>query len=107
MPTLGVLVTTGNGDPIPLYKRELTVGRLDKNDIVLRFHSVSAAHCQLTAHDSRWYIKDLSSANGIQVNGKRCQESRLDPGDRFAIAKHEYVIQYSPDELLDDFLRTK
>ena len=45
---LGELVPVGGGDPIPLIKEKLLVGRRESCDIVLRFANVSAHHCQLT-----------------------------------------------------------
>ena len=44
----GELVPQGGGDPIPLLKKSLLVGRRESCDIVLRFSNVSAHHCQLT-----------------------------------------------------------
>ena len=49
--------------------------------------------------DGYWFVKDLGSKNGIKVNGVRCQESRLDPGDTLSVAKHVYEIKYSPSDL--------
>ena len=66
---------------------------------MLRFANVSAHHCQLSIKDGYWFVKDLGSKNGIKVNGVRCQESRLDPGDSLSVAKHQYEIKYSPTEL--------
>ena len=43
----GQLLPLGGGDPIPLLKTELLVGRRESCDIVLRFANVSAHHCQL------------------------------------------------------------
>jgi adenylate cyclase len=45
-------------------------------------------------------VEDLNSRNGVKVNGVKVQQKkRLDPGDSFAIAKHQYKIQYSPSDL--------
>ena len=92
----GELVPVGGGDPIPLLKKSLLVGRRESCDIVLRFSNVSAHHCQLTVVGGYWYVKDLQSRNGVKVNGTRVQEKRLDPGDMVSVAKHSYEIQYSP-----------
>src|SRR5262249_11173182 len=81
---------------IVLRKRELMVGRRESCDIVLRFPNVSAHHCQLNVIDGYWYVKDLGSRNGIKVNGVKCQEHFLQPGDTLSVAKHEYEIKYSP-----------
>jgi len=41
----GELIPQGGGDPIPLLKPLLTVGRRESADIVLRFPNVSGTHC--------------------------------------------------------------
>jgi adenylate cyclase len=95
----GELIPVGGGDPIPLLKKSLLVGRRESCDIVLRFSNVSAHHCQLTVSSGYWYVKDLQSRNGIKVNGVRVEEKRLDPGDELSVAKHTYDVQYSPMDL--------
>lgn len=95
----GELIPLGGGDPIPLLKKTLLVGRRESCDIVLRFANVSAHHCQLTLESGYWYVKDLGSRNGIKVNDVRVAEKPLVPGDELAIAKHKYTVQYSPFEL--------
>ena len=92
----GELIPTGGGDPIPLLKRTLMIGRRESCDIVLRFANVSAHHCQLTLNSGYWYIKDLGSRNGVKVNDIKVEEKRLDPGDILAVAKHSYEVQYAP-----------
>ncbi len=98
-PNYGELIPKGGGDPIPLLKKSLLVGRRESCDIVLRFPNVSAHHCQLTINGGYWYVKDLNSRNGVKVGGHRITEKRLDPGDELSIARHEYEVQYSPLEL--------
>ena len=96
----GELIPLGGGDPIPLLKKNLLVGRRESCDIVLRFNNISAHHCQLTCNGGYWYVKDLKSRNGIKVNGTRVNgEKRLDPGDELSIAKHRYDVHYSPFDL--------
>jgi predicted component of type VI protein secretion system len=92
----GELVPLGGGDPVPLLKKSLLVGRRESCDIVLRFSNVSAHHCQLTVVGGYWYVKDLQSRNGVKVNGTRVQDKRLDSGDVLSVAKHSYEIKYSP-----------
>lgn len=93
----GQLVPVGGGDPIPLLKKKLVVGRRESCDIVLRFANVSGKHCELVVDDGYWFIKDLGSRNGTKVNGLRItKRKRLDPGDSVAIAKHKYEVKYSP-----------
>jgi adenylate cyclase len=50
----GELIPQGGGDPIPLLKKQLLVGRRESCDIVLRFANVSAHHCQLFVNGGYW-----------------------------------------------------
>jgi adenylate cyclase len=95
----GELMPVGGGDPIPLLKTWLTVGRRESSDIVLRFPNVSGNHCELSLVDGYWVVKDLGSSNGTKVNGSRVVEQRLEPGDKLSVARHEYEISYEPAKL--------
>ncbi len=96
---LGELTPIGGGDPVPLLKPALLLGRRESCDIVLRFSNVSAHHCQLTVTGGYWYVRDLKSRNGVKVNGVRVQEKRLDPGDELSVATHRYHIKYVPVDI--------
>jgi len=95
----GQLMPLGGGDPIPLMKKNLLIGRRESCDIVLRFANVSAHHCRLILVDGYWTVKDLESRNGTKVNGVQIEEKRIDPGDTLSIAKHHYEVRYSPLDL--------
>jgi adenylate cyclase len=105
----GELIPERGGDPIPLIREHLVIGRQDSCDIPLRFPNVSHRHCQLTYRDGYWHIRDLGSTNGIKVNGARVQEKYLHPGDTITIAKRNYIIEYqlmagrqTMEEILED-----
>ncbi|MCA9270009.1 MAG: FHA domain-containing protein [Planctomycetales bacterium] len=95
----GELIPLGGGDPIPMLKKELLVGRRESCDIVLRFANVSAHHCRLTVKGGYWYVTDENSRNGTKVNGERVDNKRLDPGDMLEVARHKYELKYNPAEL--------
>lgn len=95
----GELIPAGGGDPIPLLKKNLLVGRRESCDIVLRFPNVSAHHCQFYLNGGYWYVKDLKSRNGVKVNNVRVTEKVIEPGDIVTVAKHRYELQYSPADL--------
>jgi pSer/pThr/pTyr-binding forkhead associated (FHA) protein len=93
---VGELVPVGGGDPIPLRRGVLTVGRRESCDISLRFPNISGLHCELAYKDAGfWQIRDLGSTNGIKVNGQRVLSRALRPGDEVAIAKRKYTISYN------------
>ena len=95
----GTLVPKGGGDPIPLLKKNLLIGRRESCDIVLRFKNVSAHHCQLSVRGGYWYVKDMKSLNGVKVNDVSITDRRLQSGDTLTIAKHGYRIYYVPADL--------
>jgi adenylate cyclase len=92
----GELNPVGGGDPLPLLKPRILIGRRPQCDVVLAFPNVSAQHCLLELTNGFWHARDLNSRNGIKVNGERCDSRWLQPGDELSIAKHAFVIQYQP-----------
>ena len=93
---LGQLVPVGGGDPIPLLKTPLLIGRRSRCDIVLDFPNVSSQHCELAFINGFWQIRDLGSSNGIKVNGEWLDTKFLQPGDMVTIAKHQFTINFAP-----------
>lgn len=92
----GELIPVGGGDPIPLLRKSLLIGRRESCDVVLRFSNVSARHCRLILEDGYWFVVDQQSRNGTRVNGNRVERKRLGPGDVVSLANHRYEIHYSP-----------
>jgi adenylate cyclase len=96
---LGELVPTGGGDPIPMMKKRLRVGRRESCDIILNYGNVSGHHCLLEIDSGYWFVQDLRSRNGIKINGKKVMagvRKRLDPNDTLTIAKHTFDVDYDP-----------
>lgn len=94
----GILTPVGGGDPLPLSKKEIIVGRHKSCDIILNFNNVSSKHCKLVLSEGYWYVLDLQSTNGIKVNGNRVTDHRIDPGAVFAISKHTFTLHYDPQK---------
>lgn len=93
---LGQLIPVGGGDPIPLLKPNLMVGRRPSCDIRLEYANVSSHHCRLDYINGYWRASDISR-NGTKVNGDRIDEKFLQPGDTVSFARHAFEIQYTPD----------
>lgn len=96
---MGELVPVGGGDPIPLFKSKLVVGRRESCDISLKFANISGQHCRLSLESGYWFARDLNSRNGTKVDGKRIYRKRLDPGCTLSLAKHDYKVAYDPQAL--------
>lgn len=94
----GTLIPAGGGDPIPLRKNLLIVGRRPSCDIQLDFPNVSSKHCEMSFVNGYWRLRDLNSSNGVKVNGVRIEEEKfVQPGDAIAFGKHRFEIDYTPD----------
>jgi pSer/pThr/pTyr-binding forkhead associated (FHA) protein len=93
----GELDPIGGGDPIPLLKPELVIGRRrSKCDITLEAGNISSQHCRIRLDQGYLLVEDLSSRNGIKVNEIRCQKRYLMPGDVLSIAKTQFQVNYEP-----------
>ena len=95
--TLGMLKPIGGGDPVPLKRETMLVGRRSSSDICLDFENVSGKHCELRFSHGLWHIRDLGSRNGTTVNGlKVSSEQKVLPDVQVGIASHFYTIDYEP-----------
>lgn len=94
----GELDPVGGGDPIPLLKPELIIGRRrSKCDIMLDASNISSQHCRLSFVNGYLLAEDMNSRNGIKVNEIRCQKRYLMPGDILTIARTEFLVKYTPE----------
>jgi len=93
---LGELLPCGGGNPIPLRKPRLVVGRHPENDIVLRVPVVSGRHCELELKEGHWYVRDLGSRHGTRVDGVACESKVLMPGNVLWIANQRFKVAYTP-----------
>jgi hypothetical protein len=70
-----------------------TLGRSKECDCVFRDPNVSRRHAELrrgTTGD--WQVVDLNSTNGVKVNGRRVESSRLSPGDEVTLGTTRFTF---------------
>jgi pSer/pThr/pTyr-binding forkhead associated (FHA) protein len=72
------------------------VGRAQEADICLPSMFVSRQHCRFVATDKACFVEDLSSTNGILVNGRRHHASKLKPGDVVTVGDHQIECTLNP-----------
>jgi PAS domain-containing protein len=68
-----------------LQAGENTAGREPENPIHLPSRRVSRRHCVFTVQDGRVFVRDLGSANGVVVEGRRVHEAELQDGQRLQL----------------------
>ncbi|MBS1797662.1 MAG: sigma 54-interacting transcriptional regulator, partial [Acidobacteria bacterium] len=89
---LKIISEKGKGEVFALDADETGVGREAANAIVLADSSVSRRHCTIRRRGDAYFVSDLGSLNGIEVNGRRLEEMRLEDGDRLTIGDFKLVF---------------
>jgi hypothetical protein len=70
-----------NGDRHEVTSRRVVIGRSRDCDIQLADANVSRRHAELRQEGASYWIVDLGSTNGHEVNGKRAKRAKLRSGD--------------------------
>jgi hypothetical protein len=73
------------GERKEVTKRRTVIGRSKDCDIRLNDPNVSRRHAELRQEGTAFWIVDLDSTNGLEVNGRRSKRAKLDPGDTVTI----------------------
>ncbi|MDX2198482.1 MAG: FHA domain-containing protein [Phycisphaerae bacterium] len=69
------------------------IGRKLDCDLRIPTGDVSREHCEVLSNGSGLRVRDLESANGTYVNGKRVTESPLKAGDKLSVGPVVFVVQ--------------
>ncbi len=79
----------------PCTATEVSVGRVQGNDLVLPKGNVSKQHAKIFFRDGRFVVSDLNSTNGTYVNRRRIQQATsINEGDRIYIG--DFVLRLEP-----------
>src|SRR5689334_9026135 len=84
----------GKTTVVPLIRDEITIGRKEGNTIRLTERNVSRRHAKLLKSNGTVYIEDLTSYNGIKVNGDRIAgRAPVNEGDRIQIGDYQLALK--------------
>ncbi len=92
-----VPVIKGSAPLILLQRPVLLIGRHLECDVRIDSPKVSRRHCCLAMAYDRILIRDLGSRNGVRVNGRPVDESRLQDGDELAIGPILFRLETATD----------
>jgi hypothetical protein len=81
----GIGVLTWDGERYVVDQGRVVLGRSRDADVQLEDPNVSRRHAELVQEGAGYWIVDLGSTNGTEVNGRRVQRAQLANGSTFTI----------------------
>jgi hypothetical protein len=81
-----------DGHSLRIEKRRVLLGRSRECDIQVEDPNVSRRHAELRQEGSSFWIVDLDSTNGVEVNGQRVKRAKLSSGDSFTVGSTEITF---------------
>jgi hypothetical protein len=81
-----------DGERREIDKRRVVLGRSRECDVQVNDPNVSRRHAELRQEGSTYWIVDLDSTNGVEVNGKRVRRARLSDGDVVTLGSTELTF---------------
>ena len=95
---LKILSGARQGLNVPLSRQNpLVIGR-KRGDLLLDDPLVSGAHCRILFKDGHFWVQDLGSTNGTQVDGRLIRDVRLEPGAELAVGGTRMVLFLGGEE---------
>ena len=90
-----VVTLTFEGRVHPITSRSVVIGRSRECDVRLADTNVSRRHAELHQDGATYWLVDLGSTNGTELNGKRVEREKLSDGDTITLGSTELVFTRS------------
>jgi pSer/pThr/pTyr-binding forkhead associated (FHA) protein len=74
-------------------KRRVVIGRSKDCDIQVRDSNVSRQHAEVRQEGTAYWLVDLDSTNGTEVNGRREKRAKLEDGDKITVGSTELLFE--------------
>jgi hypothetical protein len=88
-----VVTLSVDGNKHEVTKRRTLIGRSKECDIQIDDPSASRRHAELRQEGTAYWIVDLDSTNGLEVNGMRTLRAKLDHGDKVTIGSTDIAFR--------------
>ncbi len=82
-----------DGGEAELTKRRSLIGRSRECDVQVNDPNVSRRHAEVRQEGAAYWVVDLDSTNGIEVDGRRQKRVKLENGTRFTIGSTEITFE--------------
>jgi hypothetical protein len=87
-----LVMLSWNGARHEVKQPRVVIGRSRDCDIQLADANVSRRHAELRQEGAAFWIVDLGSTNGMEVNGKRVKRAKLRSGDTITLGSTEVTF---------------
>jgi hypothetical protein len=87
---------TLNGRAHALEGNRVVLGRSKDCDVRVEDANVSRRHAELRREGADWWLVDLDSTNGTELNGRRISRSKLSDGDTITLGGTDLVFGKTP-----------
>ena len=101
-PPLTLSFTNAEGETRTRHFRnpEITLGRDPHCDVYLENETVSAQHARLSYHHGQWWLEDLNSKNGTELNGEGTDTATIIVNnDEIYCGKAKVKVGFALDDL--------
>src|ERR1700712_5198064 len=90
----------GSSQRLDFDAEEITIGRVDENDICLPKGNISKKHTKIVVKDGKIIVLDLKSTNGTYVNGKKLAGPQvITPTDKVYVG--DFILNVEPPDAPD------
>ena len=99
MPFSVILTEKGGATQrLDFESEEITIGRVDENDICLPKGNISKKHTKIVVKDHKIIVLDLKSTNGTYVNGKKLAGPQvITPSDKVYVG--DFILSVEPPDM--------
>ena len=88
-----VVSLSWDGEHREIRRRRTVIGRSKDCDVQLADPNVSRRHAELRQEGTAYWVVDLDSTNGLEVNGKQLKRTKLNDGDTVTIGSTEITFR--------------
>ncbi|HEX5747099.1 MAG TPA: FHA domain-containing protein [Archangium sp.] len=91
------------GKEFEFEQDSVLIGRVTECDVVLYDAGISRRHCRIFVEGGQYFVEDLGSSNGTQLNGKLVKEKQpLAEGDQLSLGPVVFVFRPVAADIVTD-----
>jgi hypothetical protein len=92
-PPSDVVTLSFEGREVPVTGDRVVLGRSRECDIRLADANVSRRHAEVRHEEGTYWVIDLGSTNGTELNGRRVERAELSDGDRITLGSTDVRVE--------------